>query len=140
MTPRNTVLVRGMAREEDALADEAITPGMLVELTATGVQRHNAAGGVATPIFAREQKENQGADIHDEIASGDYVTCLYPKLGDVINAYTEDTIALGGWVESDGDGGVRAYGSGYRIGQARKASDFSGTTGRVEIIINPIGA
>jgi len=137
---RNKILIRGSAREESSLFDEAVTPGMLVELTATGVQKHSTAGGVAALAFAREQHENQGGDVDDDIPASDYGTVLFPCLNAKVNAYTSDTIARGDWVESDGAGGVRLYGSGYRLGQAVSASDLSGTNGRVEIILNPIGA
>ena len=141
---RNTILLRGDAVEDSFTVEggTAIRPGMLVEISpssAVSVQPHQTAGGAAAPIFAREQHENQGGDIDDTIAVGDEVTVLYPNLGSIINAFTADTIDAGGWVESAGNGAVRAYGSGYRIGQARYASDLTGTYGRVEIIIAPIG-
>ena len=137
---RNTILIRGNAREESILFDEATRPGSLMEITSTGVQKHNTAGGAVLVLaFAREQHENQGADVDDLIASGDNAAVIFPELGAKINAVTSDTIARGGAVESDGDGGVRAYGSGYRIGVAVSASDLSGAVGRVEIILNPIG-
>lgn len=139
MATRNKILLRGMAREEDEIFGEATRPGSLLRVTSSGVSKHNVAGGVATPIFAREQHENQGGDVDDNIPSGDTGTVLYPALGAKINAVTDDTIARGDWVESDGTGGVRTYGSGYRIGQAVAASDLSGSVGRVEIVINPIG-
>lgn len=141
---RNTILLRGGA-VEDSFGVEggtAIRPGMLVEISAsdaTKVQPHQTAGGAAAIMFAREQRENQGADIDDTVAVGDDVTVLWPELGAWINAYTTDTISAGEWVESAGNGQVRLYGSGYRIGMARSDSDLTGTYGRVEIVIQPIG-
>lgn len=141
MATRNKILIRGNAREESSLFTVQTRPGMLLEIVAGGgVKPHATAGGVASMMFAREQHENQGGDVDDQIAAADYGTILFPELGAKINAVTSDTIARGDFVESDGAGGVRVYGSGYRIGQAVAASDLSGTVGRVEIIVNPIGA
>jgi hypothetical protein len=135
---RNKILLRDVGHWEDAevvVTDAVVRPGMLLEPTATGYRPHNTAGGVASYVFARAQHENQGNDVDDTIAVGDSFAALVCAPGCKINAYTSDTIAKGGWVESDGTGGVRAYGSGYRIGRAYAASDLSGTVGRVEIIL-----
>lgn len=137
---RNVTLLRGNAREESGIASEAITPGMLVEFGGSDdFQKHSTASGSAAPWFAREQHENQGAGIDDDIAAGDEVTVLFPELGAKINAFTSATIAKGDFVESDGAGGVAVFGSGAIIGVAAAASDLSGTNGRVEIIIAPVG-
>ena len=138
---RKTILLRGYAREESGIAVEAITPGMLVQVdTATGNwEQHDTEGGAAAATFAREQHENDGAGIDTAIAQGDDVTVLFAQQGDKINAVTDDTIDKGEWVESAGNGKVRPYGSGFRIGYAASASDLSGTVGRVEIIIAPVG-
>jgi hypothetical protein len=137
--PRNVILLRGKAREDSGIAGSAITPGSLVNVTSTGFNDNVAAGATCIPAFAREQHERDGRGIDDDIANADEVTVLYPELGAVINALTSDTVVRGDYVESDGSGGVRTYGSGFRIGQARTASDLSGTNGRVEIIIAPLG-
>lgn len=136
---RNVILLRGKAREDSGIAGGAITPGALVQITSTGFNDNVGAGATCIPAFARAQHENDGAGIDDNIASGDEVTALYPECGAVINALTSDTIAKGEFVESDGAGGVRVYGSGFRIGQAQSASDLSGSNGRVEIIVAPLG-
>lgn len=139
MATRNTILLDGGFREDTGLADGAITPGSLVQLTSTGYNDNVSAGAACVPAFAREQHENQGADVDDNIASGDTVTVIFPACGAVINALTSDTIARGEYVESDGAGGVRLYGSGFRIGQAQTASDLTGSNGRVEIVVAPLG-
>jgi len=135
--PRNTILLRGDAEEHSGIVTTAtITPGMLVEMVGTnGYRRHATAAGAAAAFFARQQHENDGAGVDDAIAVGDEVTVLYAEKGATINAYTTDTIARGGFVESDGVGGVRAFGSGVKLGVAQAASDLSGDVGRVEIII-----
>ena len=140
---RNVIVIRRSSdpREEGGIVSVgAIRPGMLVEPTSTGhYKAHDSAGAIAAPIFAREQHENDGHGVDDLIALGDNITVVFAQLGDVINCVTADTIAKDGFVESAGDGTVRAYGSGYRIGYARAASDLSGTVGRVEVVIAPVG-
>jgi len=139
---RNTILLRGKAREEGRLADcYVLTPGMLVELADAGtVIPHTTDGGQAAPIFVREQWENDGADIDDDIALDDEAILIFPEMGAKINAYTSDTIEEGDTVCSDGEGGVRLADSGdYVIGTAAEDSDLTGTNGRVEIYVWPLG-
>lgn len=143
MAIRNTILLRGNAREEARIADVyAITPGMLLELADAGtVIPHTTSGGqVFAVIFAREQHENQGGNIDDDVIVDDEVTIIFPELGAKINAYTADTIAEGEPVCSDGSGGVRLADSGdYVLGVAAEDSDLSGSNGRCEIYIGPGG-
>jgi hypothetical protein len=131
---RNTVILRGDYETYSGVADASLIPGMLVEPTATGFRRHASAAGVAASLWVREQHENDGADLNTTIAQGDDVSVIGLQKGGKVNAYTTDTIAAGGYVESDGVGGVRARGSGIPLGIATKASDLSGDIGRVEII------
>lgn len=136
---RNTILLRGQAREEQVTTTGVITPGMLVDM-ATGAA-HAVDGGQVLPVFAKEQHENQGAGIDDDIASGDEAIVLFPDHLAKINAFTSDTIAAGENVASDGAGGVRLASSGdFVIGEAAAASDLSGTNGRVEIWVASLGA
>jgi hypothetical protein len=140
---RNTILLRGNAREEGRIVETAtITPGMLVQLETGGeVIRHAVDGGQAFPMFAKENHENQGADIDTVIADADSVTVLFPEQGAKINAFTTDTIAEGDFGCSDGVGGVRLADSGdYVIGQASADSDLGGSVGRVEIYVAALGA
>ena len=144
---RNVILIRGEAREEGGVAENALTPGHLVEISPSGTgttqrkrwQRHATAGGPAALIFVRSQHENQGGDIDDIVAAGDDVTVIFTELGAKVNCVTADTIVEGEWVESAGDGTVRVYGSGYRLGYAYNDSDLTETIGRVLIITAPSG-
>lgn len=139
---RNTILLRGQAREEGRIATPyAITPGMLVELADAGAAiPHTTDGGQGMPIFAKEQHENQGAGIDTDIAVADEVQILFPEHLAKINAFTSDTIAEGEQVCSDGAGGVRLADSGdYVLGVAAADSDLSGTNGRVEIYVAALG-
>lgn len=142
MATRNRVLLNGDAgyTELNGIFTGATRPGSLLELTASGFRVEQTAGGQCLPLFAREQHENQGADVDDNIPASDSGTALLCANGCVINAVTDDTIARGTWVESAGSGKVRTYGSGQRIGQAISASDLSGSVGRVEIIVCATGS
>lgn len=142
MAVRNRILLDGRAgyTEVDGIFTGATRPGSLLELTATGFRAEQTAGGQCIPVFAREQHENQGADIDDNIPASDTGTALYCSNGCIVNAVTDDTIARGQWVESAGSGKVRLFGSGQRIGQAVTASDLSGTVGRVEILVCATGS
>jgi len=139
---RNTILISGDAREETRLADlYVMTPGMLAELADAGtVIPHSTDGGQADPIFVREQWENDGAGIDDNVAIDDECTLLFVAQGTLVNAYTSDTILEGERVCSDGAGGVRLADSGdYVMGTAKEDSDLSGTNGRVLIYVWPSG-
>ena len=120
----------------------AVLVGEAVGLAANEetVVAHAGDGAQAVPRFARAQHENQGASIDTDIAVGDEVTVLYPELGAKVNAFTSATITTGEYVCSDGAGGVRVAGSGDSVvGQAAADSDLSGTNGRVEIYVSPLG-
>jgi hypothetical protein len=146
MATRKTILLNGPAREQDFNMEVAIGPGMLVQRSASdagAVELHAVAGGAALPMFLREQHEDASSatvgGIDNNVVAGGTGTVLFPQLGAVINCRTADTILAGEWIESAGNGLVRLWGSGYRIGQAQTASDLSGTVGRVEVVIAPIG-
>lgn len=130
---RNTIYLRGEPRHEEAgiATPYDITPGMLVQLNADGYEPHNEAGGAAAALFARENWENDGAGIGDDIDAGDEVRVIYADKGDKINALTDETIERGDYVESAGDGKVRPFGSGVIIGVA----DTDTASDRVHIIV-----
>lgn len=53
-TPKVIELYGMGIQNEAAVTDAAVTPGMLLTRTATGVRPHNVAGGTAAPAFAQE--------------------------------------------------------------------------------------
>lgn len=141
MGARNKILLRDAGHIElDGIFTGATRPGSLLEQTATGWRVEQTAGGQCIPAFAREQHENQGGDIDDNIPAADTGTAIVCSNGCIVNAVTADTIARGEWVESAGSGQVRLFGSGQRIGQAVEASDLSGSVGRVKILVAAVGS
>lgn len=95
---------------DEKLAAGTITPGMLVKRTsADAVVAHSLAGGPVHAIFALED-ENQGNDIADNYASGALVKLWLPVHGEqvyAIAATSGNTIAIGDFLESAGDGRLR---------------------------------
>jgi len=108
--PQNIVL-KGIPIRKEREAEAAITPGMLVEMTATGtVQAHGDAGEDASPTFAVEQDFLGGA-IDDAYAEGDQVQYVYARPGDEILAWLSgnEDVAIGDLLESDGAGALQAF-------------------------------
>lgn len=128
----NVILLNGDAREEDGLASEALTPGELVlEDTTPGNWKANdaAADADATKTWVREQVEDAGAGIDDDIASGDTCTILRPIQGAKIQAFLAhgENVSAGDALESDGAGALQAHSSGRIVAYA--AEDLNNTSG-----------
>jgi len=111
---RNIVLLKS-GREVDPLpseakADTALTPGMLLEITSTGVKKHATAGGPATAMFVKENSLG-GDDIDDDIASGSQVNYWLCGPGDEVYAIltNDQSVAVGDYLESAGDGFLRKH-------------------------------
>lgn len=129
---RNIILLNGEAREESKVASVVISPGELIQPAATEgeMQPNGAAADADAPrIFADVQKENAGAGVDDDIASGDEFTALYPESGATVNAriaHGED-LSDGEALESDGNGALRSHTNGRIIGFSD--GDQSNTSG-----------
>jgi len=125
---KNTIKIKKYADIiVEAVADAAITPGMLLEYTSTGtVKKHATAAGKHAFMFALED-ELQGRGIDTDYAAGDKVQVWIAGRGDIVNCLLEDeaAIAIGDFVESNGEGKVQEYTSGVIIGVAVEAVDLS---------------
>jgi len=111
----------------EAEAAATITPGMLVEWTSTGkVQKHSTAAGNHAFMFAIED-ELQGKGINDNYVAGDRVQVWIAGRGDVVYARLADeaAIAIGDYLESNGEGLLQEYTSGKVVGVAIEAKDLS---------------
>lgn len=96
---------------EELVASEAITPGMLIELTSAGeVKKHATASGNALPMFATEDAL-QGKTIDDAYAHEDPVQVWVPQRGDIVNALLADGqhVEIGDFLESNGTGYLQKY-------------------------------
>lgn len=132
----NTILVQDFDNiRRERVAASAITPGMLLEVeTTTGkVKPHSSAGGYANPIFAVRDTQ-QGKGIDDAYATGDLVSYHQMRAGSRVLAIAADSQVLveGDYVESAGDGKVRKYSAGVRVGFATHALNTTATSSEDE--------
>lgn len=113
---------------EEFVAGGTITPGMLLDISATNTV--TAATGAGTlPVFALED-ELQGKGIDNNYASGDPVQCWIPYRGDIVNAIlkSNNKVVVGDGIASNGDGKVKKAGtSDTPIGFAVTAVDLTGS-------------
>lgn len=97
----------------DVYGDGGITPGMLIERTATGtVQPHSTSTGLAAPkMFAVEDVLFEGRDIDTPYESdGEVVRYFIPYPGAEIYALLaagQDTVDKDALLESNGDGTLK---------------------------------
>lgn len=113
----NVILLDGEAREETKIASETLTPGELVLEAATAGQvkaNDAAADADAEKAWVRENRENEGAGVSTDIASGDTCTVIYPEQNAVLNARIAHgtNVSHGAALESDGSGALQAHSSG----------------------------
>jgi hypothetical protein len=140
----NTIAIveTGMIRKE-AKADAAITPGMLLERTTTGVKKHAGAGLVAQRMFALEDLSvapSSTATIDTDYDASDIVQIgIFPP-GTEVYAWLNngENAAIGKFLESAGNGKLRVLASdtsagtievGSIVGVALEAVDMSGSSG-----------
>jgi len=93
-------------------AHAAITPGMLLELDSDSeVRAHDTAQGSCVPIMFALEDELQGRGIDTDYAAADQVQVWIPYRGDIVNALLrdEETIVIGDFLESDGEGLLKKY-------------------------------
>ena len=97
--------------QEELIANAAVTPGMLVELTSAGlVQAHSNAGRNALQMFALED-EMQGNGIDTAYAVSVPVQVWIPGRGDQVYGILADgeNAAIGDFLESNGDGYLKVH-------------------------------
>lgn len=120
--------------KEEAIADGAVSPGMLVELTSAGkVKAHATEGGYALCAVAVEDAL-QGDTVDDDYADGDLVTYHIQRRGTRFQGLVKagSTIVKGTILCSDGDGTWIPYGdSGSTVNQvlaeAEEAKTLTGS-------------
>lgn len=107
----NKIVLKGNPTQEERDAGGTITPGQLIMLNSSDdVVVHNLAGGNCDAYFAIEDSL-QGNEITDDYTSGNKVQCVSPVNGDEIYAIltTSQTVAIGDYLESNGDGNLREH-------------------------------
>jgi hypothetical protein len=116
--PPNTIWLGGSRTEiGDLAANEAITPGMLVERTSVGGvarwRKHSVAGGKSSASIATDMNMlNKTVD--DVCAIGDLIEVSIGQKGSTwwMLVPSGQNIAAGGYLESAGDGQLRAFAAG----------------------------
>ena len=137
-TPKRIHLL-GEGRHEEAVAAGAITPGMLINQNSAGaVVVHPTAGGWAEKAFALEDAL-QGKTIADAYASGDRVSFVLGKSGDVVYAWLSggEGATPDEFLTSNGDGTLKvASSTDIRIAvplEAVDASDSADVNERIRV-------
>ena len=109
----NTIKIKKYSDNIDELvADAAILPGCLVELTTDNeIKVHATAGGNVGPKMFALEDELQGKGIDDAYAAGDKVQVWFPAPGDVVLAILADgqSVGEGTLLESNGAGYLQAH-------------------------------
>ena len=133
-----TIVVKGDPIQKELLADAAITPGMLLERTTTGIKKHATAGGNAVPKLFAIENSLEGQEIGTDFAAADMCQFVAARPGDEIYALLADdeTITIGELLESHGDGMLKAYATASGepdypnriVGAALEAVDTSSST------------
>lgn len=128
---------------EESAAVEALTPGHLVMLVSTGVQKNTANAANVAAAFVLERDE-MGKDIDDAYAIGDKVKVGVFKPGERVYAFlaSGQNVAAGDYLTGDTAGLLTATGvtAALRLARALEAKNTSGsapvagTRIRVEIV------
>jgi len=139
----NKIIRGGNAHYEqlDGEADEALTPGELVE-GESSFAAHATDGGPASAEFVRARK-GLGDTIQDDVPSGEY--CRVAQCAPGVKVYgflaAGESVTEGDFLVSNGDGSLRAYDAaggdtpGMVVGKATEDADLSGASerGRVNL-------
>ena len=106
-----TIVLKGDPLQKELKADAAITPGMLLERTTTGIKKHATAGGDVRPTLFAIENSLEGQEIGTDFAAADMCQFVAARPGDEIFALLADdeTITVGERLESHGDGMLKAY-------------------------------
>jgi hypothetical protein len=136
-TPKTIDLFGVGIQNEATVTDAAITPGMLVTRTATGVRPHNVAGGPAAPAFAVEN-DLIGETIEDAYAIGE--NCIFRTFAQGSAVYAilaaSQTIAAGAYLQSNGAGLMSAAAAADNVvARALEAVTTTGATARIRVEI-----
>lgn len=128
MAKRVIKLLGEPIQDEDRKAAQVITPGMLIDIDSNGdIIKHATAGGFAETMFALEREE-AGYDIDETYAVNDTVKAGRFHRGTRVLALiaSGQNIQDGEYLESAGNGTLRAYASGVRL--CRSLEDVGAVT------------
>lgn len=114
MTRPNTInIFPDCVEQDEGLALAAINPGHLIMLTSTGVQKHNAPGGLV-PLRIALENDIHGGTVDDAYAADETVRFILPKPGQRFLGKLPplaEAVVVGNVLMSHGDGTFeKAYG------------------------------
>lgn len=142
-TNPKTIELYGYGCQHEATALGTITPGMLVERAAGGVQAHSSAGDVANTSFANEYALTGGTIDRDYLEDDQVIFTSYNP-GSGIYALVADgaaAIAEGALLASAGDGTLAVAGDDeVAVAQALEAVDNSAGSDPARIRVEVINA
>lgn len=131
----------------EGVADGAITPGMLLEISGAGTnghakyKAHASAEAAAGPFFALED-ELQGKDITEAYVDGTPVQVWVAQPGEEVYAIlaTSQAITVGALLSSHGDGTLQAFdgttpADAQIVGVALEAVTTTSSTARIRVMI-----
>ena len=131
-----SIILKGDGVNVEALASGVISPGMLVSRTSAAVATviAHATAAVAFPIQRMFVKENEleGEGIDVDFADGDRIPhVLIMSSGDRVLGIIDngETIVIGDYLESAGNGKLQKRTSGDPVAVALKAIDLSDSSG-----------
>ena len=106
----NTILIKTVGEWfiKERLADEILTPGMLLNVEAAGeYEKHPTEGADGSAIVCVEE-EYLGGVITDTYAIGDQVRAVYAQPGDelLMRLKTGENVTFADILKSDGAGGL----------------------------------
>lgn len=141
----NKILLKGNPEtKEYTCTNAAITPGMLLALSATGVRPHNTADGTGPRLFAAENGM-VGDGITDTYAVGDNVIALSCSGGEEVYAFIkagEAAVSIGQALSSNGAGYLQVPDAspvtdGIIMAYAAEAVDNSGggSAARIKVVV-----
>lgn len=144
-TPPRVIALLGVPiQNEDGKASEVVKPGHLVKGVLT-IAKQSTAGGPASRTFALERDElGKGIDdsYTDTAGSANYAIGDYVKVGSFapgmrVNALiaSGQNIAEDSFLEPAGDGTLRAFSAGTRIGRAMSAVNNTAGPGDARISV-----
>lgn len=137
-----TIELYGYGCQHEGTALGTITPGMLVERAAGGVQAHSTAGDVANTSFANEYALTGGTIDRDYILDDQVIFTSYnPGSGVYALLADGENAAEAALLASNGDGTLAVAGDDeVAVAQAVEAVDNSGGSDAVRIRVEVINA
>ena len=96
---------------KERLADEVLTPGMLLNVDASGEYEKHPTEGLDGSAIVCVEEEYLGGVITDTYAIGDQVRAVQARPGDELLMRLKDgeNVAIGAILKSDGAGGLVAH-------------------------------